>query len=528
MTSSSPARGTPAGGPGSPTGASGTSGAADAHPLRTMLTLLAPLFASLMSISIVNVALPAIEQSLQTTSSALQWVLSGYALAFGVVLVPAGRAGDLWGRRLFFLLGTGVFGASSVLAAAAPDALVLNAARLLMGLGAGLLVPQIIGMIQRLFTGAARGRAYGLMGTVIGLGVAAGPTIGGLIIDAASTEVGWRVTFLINAPLTGVALVLALLWLPRGAAAPSSSATPEAAAQTTAEPDAPAARTARAAGPGRRSGLRALDPIGVLLLAAAVVLVMLPFIQFRSPAGMLLGLAGLVLLGLWIGWEHRLGRRDPEAPMVDLALFAVPGYTVNTTVLALYFAGMPATWAVVAVHVQESLGHSALTAGLVTLPGAVMVMLLSSAVGRRVDRAGPRLMVVGTALAAISMLALAGAAWLLGRGDGGLWMIALPLAVNGVGQAMIIPSAQTLSMRQVPVRIAGAAGGVAQTAQRLFTALGIAVVTAVYFGVGAAQGADAGAVAAASTIALFSLAALAAAVVAARRHQAADGLSAAA
>ncbi|GAB3179498.1 MFS transporter [Nesterenkonia halophila] len=499
-----------------------------------MLTLLAPLFASLMSISIVNVALPAIEQSLQTTSSALQWVLSGYALAFGVILVPAGRAGDLWGRRLFFLLGTGVFGASSVLAAAAPDALVLNAARLLMGLGAGLLVPQIIGMIQRLFTGAARGRAYGLMGTVIGLGVAAGPTIGGLIIDAASTEVGWRVTFLINAPLTGVALVLALLWLPRGAAAPSSSATPEAAAQTTAEttaPAAPAARTVRAArtaGPGRRSGLRALDPIGVLLLAAAVVLVMLPFIQFRSPAGMLLGLAGLVLLGLWIGWEHRLGRRDPEAPMVDLALFAVPGYTVNTTVLALYFAGMPATWAVVAVHVQESLGHSALTAGLVTLPGAVMVMLLSSAVGRRVDRAGPRLMVVGTALAAISMLALAGAAWLLGRGDGGLWMIALPLAVNGVGQAMIIPSAQTLSMRQVPVRIAGAAGGVAQTAQRLFTALGIAVVTAVYFGVGAAQDADAGAVAAASTIALFSLAALAAAVVAARRHQAAGGLSAAA
>ncbi|WP_010524409.1 MFS transporter, partial [Nesterenkonia sp. F] len=372
MTSPSPARRAATVGPESPTG---TSGAADAHPLRTMLTLLAPLFASLMSISIVNVALPAIEQSLQTTSSALQWVLSGYALAFGVALVPAGRAGDLWGRRLFFLLGTGVFGTSSILAAAAPDALVLNAARLLMGFGAGLLVPQIIGMIQRLFTGSARGRAYGLMGTVIGLGVAAGPTIGGLIIDATSTEVGWRVTFLINAPLTGVALVLALLWLPRSDAAPPSPSTPDASAGSAAGP------ARRSAGPGRRAGLRALDPGGVLLLAAAVVLIMLPFIQFRSAAGMLLGLAGLVLLGLWVGWEHRLGRRDPEAPMVDLRLFAVPGYTLNTTVLALYFAGMPATWAVVAVHVQESLGHSALTAGLVTLPGAVMVMLLSSAVG---------------------------------------------------------------------------------------------------------------------------------------------------
>lgn len=160
------------------------------RPRRMMAALLMPLFAALLSISIVNVALPAIEDGLGASSSDLQWVLSGYALAFGVALVPAGRAGDLWGRRRVFLLGVAFFGLSSLFSALAPTPEMLNLARILMGLGAGMLVPQIIGMIQRLFSGSARGRAYGLMSTVIGVAVAAGPAVGGLLIDATPRRSG--------------------------------------------------------------------------------------------------------------------------------------------------------------------------------------------------------------------------------------------------------------------------------------------------------------------------------------------------
>ncbi|GAB3192393.1 MFS transporter [Nesterenkonia suensis] len=468
---------------------------ADAPPdppgRRVMIALFTPLFAALMSISIVNVALPAIERGLGAGSADLQWVLSGYALAFGVVLVPAGRAGDLWGRRRFFLVGVASFGAASLLCALAPTPMVLNIARVLMGIGAGLLTPQIIGMIQRMFRGAARGRAYGLMSTVIGLAVAAGPAIGGLIIDVAGEDVGWRLTFLINVPLTLLAFVLAVLWLPR-------------------HDDAVGPVT------GRR-GLGALDPLGVVLLSAAVVLIMLPFIQFRSAAGVAIGLAGVTLMGLWTLWERRLGLRSPQAPMVDLTLFTWPSYTLNTLVLSLYFLGMPAVWAIVAVYVQQGLGQGALVAGVVTLPSAVMVMLLSSQVGRRVESSGPAMLLVGTILSVLSMLALAGATALIGTGVDSLWLIGAALALNGISQALIIPCAQTLSMQDVPHRMAGAAGGVAQTSQRLFTAVGIAGVTGVYFSIAAVADHHTAMLVSSLTIAGCMLSSVVGAVFAARR-----------
>ncbi|WP_344683751.1 MULTISPECIES: MFS transporter [Actinomycetes] len=469
---------------------------------RVMVALLTPLFAALMSISIVNVALPAIESGLGAGSSDLQWVLSGYALAFGVVLVPAGRAGDLWGRRRFFLLGVAVFGLASLMSALAPTPMVLNIARVLMGVGAGLLTPQIIGMIQQLFRGSARGRAYGLMSTVIGVAVAAGPAIGGLIIDVVGDDLGWRTTFLINAPLTLLAFVLAFLWLPRTGGGAVTGTTSSTGTRT---------------GSGGRRGLAALDPLGVALLSAAVVLVMLPFIQFRSGTGAFLGAAGLALMTVWAFWERRLGRLDAEAPMVNLALFTRPSYTLNTLVLSLYFLGMPAVWAVVAVYVQQGLGHGALVAGVVTLPSAVMVMLLSTAVGRRVETSGPRMLVVGTVIAVLSMLALAGATALMGAGSGSLWLVGAALALNGLSQALIIPSAQTLSMQDVPARMAGAAGGVAQTSQRLFTAVGIALVTGVYFSIAAAVDHHAAVLVASLAIAACMLSAVLAAVLAARR-----------
>lgn len=369
---------------------------------RMMTAMFLPLFASLLSISIVNVALPAIEESLGAASADLQWVLSGYALAFGMALVPAGRAGDIWGRRGLFMFGVLLFGLASLGAALAMTPLVINIARVFMGFAAGILTPQVIGMIQRLFSGPARGRAYGMMGTVIGVAVAAGPALGGLIIDTTGSDLGWRMTFLINVPVTIIALISIVAWLPKTlddaeppaatemptpAAEPKPAAEREAAAESgptaprgTAEPAEPRAAT---------RGIARLDPLGVVLLSVAVLLLMLPFIQFRGLLGGLFGAAGVGVLVLWALWERRLGRRDADAPMVNLALFTLPSYTLNSLVLGLYFAGMPATWAVVAIYVQQGRGEGALIAGLVTLPSAVMVMLLSARVGRAVELKGP-------------------------------------------------------------------------------------------------------------------------------------------
>ncbi|MGJ9373603.1 MFS transporter [Nesterenkonia sp. CF4.4] len=481
---------------------------------RMMTAMFLPLFAALLSISIVNVALPAIEESLGATSADLQWVLSGYALAFGMALVPAGRAGDIWGRRGIFLFGVVLFGVASLGAALAMTPLVLNVARVFMGFAAGILTPQIIGMIQRLFSGSARGQAYGMMGTIIGIAVAAGPALGGLIIDTTGSDLGWRMTFLINVPVTIIALIAIVLWLPKTldeAEAPDpdelpAAAVPEVDRNAPAAPAAPAAR-----------GIARLDPLGVVLLSIAVLLLMLPFIQFRSLLGGLLGVAGLGVLVLWALWERQLGRRDAAAPMVNLSLFTLPSYTLNSLVLGLYFAGMPATWAVVAVYVQQGRGEGALIAGLVTLPSALMVMLLSSRVGRAVESKGPKMLVGGTIAGVVAMLSLAGATALMETPYGSLWLIGAALGVVGLSQALIIPSAQTLSMREVPEAMAGAAGGVAQTAQRVFTAIGIAVVTGIYFSISADAGHQSAIVTSSLVIAALMLSSVAAALFAARR-----------
>lgn len=320
-------------------------------------------------------------------------------------------------------------------------------------------------------------------------------------------------TFLINVPVTIVAVISIVVWLPKTLDDPGTP--------SPAELPGTAGPQGRSAAPAAR-GLARLDPLGVVLLSIAVLLLMLPFIQFRSLLGGLLAVAGLGVLAGWVLWERRLGRRDAGAPMVNLALFTLPSYTLNSLVLGLYFAGMPATWAVVAVYVQQGRGEGALIAGLVTLPSALMVMLLSSRVGRAVDRKGPRMLVSGTIAGVVAMLSLAGAAALMVTPYGSLWLMGAALAVVGLSQALIIPSAQTLSMRDVPEPMAGAAGGVAQTAQRVSTAIGIAVVTGIYFSVSAEQGHQPAIVTSSLVIAALMLTSVAAAVFAARRARQAE------
>jgi EmrB/QacA subfamily drug resistance transporter len=406
-------------------------------------------FMTLLDVSIVNVALPSIRAGLDLSSGELQWVLSGYALTFGLLLVPAGRLGDARGRRAVFVAGLAVFTLASAACGLARSDLELIAARLVQGAGAGVLNPQVSGLIQQLFRPAERGRPFGLLGATIGVSTAVGPLLGGLLIGVFGPDDGWRWIFYINVPIGVAAMVLGWRYIP-----------------------------ARPAGGRRRESL---DPVGVVLLGAAVLLLLLPLVQEREWPGTtkwLLTAAGLLVLAGFTVWERRFGRHG--TPVVDLGLFRVRSYALGALIGLLYFAGFTTIFFIYTLFLQNGLGYSALQAGLAVTPFAVGSAVAAAAGGRVVNRYGRRLVVTGLALVLAGLIATAVVLHFVPGHDAG-WAAALPLLVAGIGSGLVISPNQTLTLSEVPVERAGSAGAVLQTGQRIGTALGIAAVGAVFF-----------------------------------------------
>ncbi|MER7934654.1 MULTISPECIES: MFS transporter [unclassified Streptomyces] len=424
--------------------------ATDDRRWRALGVCLAAGFISLLDTSIVNVALPSIEHGLGATEAAQSWVVSGYALTFGLALVPAGRLGDIRGRRQAFLLGLAVFTVASAACglAASPDWLV--AFRLIQGAAAGLVAPQTSGLIQQMFQGSERAKAFGLLGSVIGVSTAVGPLAGGLIIDAAGTGDGWRWVFFVNLPIGVAAFAAGLRLLPRF---PGS--------------------------PGRREEF---DPVGVVLLGAGVLALMLPLVQEQQWNGRLkwsLLPVGALLLGLFWVWERRMGRLG-RAPLVDLELFSLRSFTRGALISLSYFAGFTTVFFVLALFLQNTAGYSALASGLSVMPFAVSSAVGAALGGRLVVRHGRKIVVIGLSGVAVGLLGIAAVAWLVPLEDLG-WAAAVPMIVGGIGSGVTVSPNTTLTLTLVPVKRAGAAGGVLQTGQRVGSAAGIAVVGAVYF-----------------------------------------------
>ncbi len=424
-------------------------GSGDPRRWRAFAVCLVAGFMSLLDVSIVNVALPSIRDGLHASSSDLQWVVSGYALAFGLVLVPSGRLGDVRGRRTMFLVGLITFVVASAACGIATTSFLLVVARLLQGVGGGILNPQVSGFVQELFQGKERGKAFGLLGATIGLSTAIGPLAGGLLIQLFGAEHGWRAVFFVNVPIGVAAVVLALRWLPaRSGRRPSAS----------------------------------LDPVGVVLLGAAVLLLLLPLVQERSWQGStkwLLIPVGLVLLALFVGWERRYARAGKE-PMVQLDLFRVPSYAFGTSIGLVYFGGFTAIFFVLALYLQTGRGFSALEAGLAVTPFALGSAVASAVGGRVVHRFGRRMVALGLAAVVVGLIA---ADFVLGRVEGSAigWALLVPLLIAGVGSGLVISPNITLTLSEVPVARAGSAGGVLQTGQRIGAAVGIAAVGSLMF-----------------------------------------------
>jgi EmrB/QacA subfamily drug resistance transporter len=408
-------------------------------------------FMGLLDVSIVNVALPSMQSGLHASSGGIRWVVSGYALAFGLVLVTGGRLGDAFGRRTMFLGALAAFVITSALAGAAPNETTLVIARLAQGMAAGMLTPQNTGLIQDLFRGAERGRAFGMFGAVVGISTAVGPILGGVILAVFGAQDGWRWVFYVNVPIGVLAFALALRLLPRSEK--------------------------------KQFRVRSeIDFLGIVLLAVAVLGVLLPVIESDSdgPARLWwMFVVALVFGYAFVRWERSVVRRG-RSPLLDTRLFTgTPGYSAGAAVGALYFCGFAGIWLVFAMFFQQGLGYTPLQSGLSVTPFAVGSAVSAAVAGRLVPTYGRRLTVTGLAMVAVGLLAVALLAELVPPSASG-WAFALPLLFAGVGGGMVISPNTTLTLECVPVRMAGVAGGALQTGQRIGTAIGTAVLASVF------------------------------------------------
>ncbi|WP_341728478.1 MFS transporter [Brooklawnia sp.] len=427
---------------------------------RMLVVLLSILAMTMMAISAINVALPSIESSLGASNSDVQWMLSGYALAFGMVLVAAGRTGDLLGRSSVFLAGVAVFTLASLVCAMVDDPMWMNAMRIVQGVGAGLSTPQVNGMIVQYFHGQRRAWAFSLFGLVVSASVAIAPLLTGLLINSLGPNIGWRASFLWNVPIGVLTIILGFRWLPFG---------PERVR-----------RLARQRGEFVSARLD-LDPVGMILLSLAVLSVMMPF-MLHVAAGFLLLVAVPLLGWAWVWWERNYARAGHQ-PMVNLNLFAIRSFTHATVISGVQFLGATSTFVVVALHLQSGLGAAALLVGMIGLPNAAASAISSLWSGRHVIGSGRAIVIGGFCCSLVGLISVMVMAWFM-DGDSPtlhyMWL-SVPLILFGIGVGAVNTCNQALSQEEIPANIGGTAGAVKQVGERIGTAVGNAMITAVLF-----------------------------------------------
>ncbi|GAA3537277.1 MFS transporter [Aeromicrobium flavum] len=417
-------------------------------------------FMTLLDVTVVNVAVPSIREGLDSTTGTVQWVVSGYALTFGLVLVAGGHLGDAYGRRRLMTVGLIAFVLASAAVGLAPSAGLVVAARLVQGAAAGLLTPQSSGLIQELFSGAERGRAFGYFGLTVSVASGIGPVLGGAVIALAGDDLGWRLIFLINVPVGLVALVAVRRLVP------------------VARGDADRER---------------VDVVGAVLLGLTVLCLLFPLIEAESGAGLplLLVLAVPPLAFGFVRWERSVRSRN-RAPLLDVEMLGeLPTYGSGVVIGALYFAGFTGVFLVSSVWLQGERDLSALQTGLLLTPFALGAALTSTPAGRLVSRVGRKVTLAALAVIILGFVAIAVVA--PGQSTTALWWTFAPLLfIAGLGGGGVVSPNQALTLRDVPPSVGGAAGGALQTGQRIGSALGTAALMTVYGLTASSHGGDAG------------------------------------
>jgi len=422
-------------------------------PPRARAILAATVLGSSMAFvdgSVVHVALPAVQERLGAGASAMQWVVNAYMLTLGALMLIGGAAGDRFGRRRVFLIGTALFGAASAACGLAPDAASLVAARALQGAAGALLVPGSLAILRAAFDGEARGRAIGTWAAFSALTTAAGPILGGWLVDLA----GWRSIFIINLPLAALTVAIGLASLPES-------------------------RDERAAG--------RLDLAGAALAAGGLGALSWGLIAASdrgiADAGVLAALVGgAAALAAFVAWEARAAH-----PMMPLGLFRDRAFAgANLYTLLLYGALSAALFLQPFLYVQVW-GSSATAAGAAFLPFTLPLAALSRTAGGLAARVGARPMLVWGAL-----VTGAGFAWLALAGTEGAFLPdVLPgMTLAGLGMAAAVAPLTTAVMGAVEDRLAGTASGINNAAARVAGLLAVAVLGSLAAAVFAARLAD--------------------------------------
>ena len=412
------------------------------NPWVVLVVLVTGFFMIMLDTTIVNVAIPAMSAGLKISLDGILWVLNAYILVYAVLLITAGRLGDLYGQRNLFAAGLAVFTIASALCGLSQDENQLIAARVLQGVGGALLVPQTLAILTGLFPPERRGAAFGIWAGVAGLATLAGPTIGGAIV----TYVDWRWIFFVNVPIGIAALVATFIIVPD-------------------------------LRPGRRHGW---DIVGIFLATAGLFGLVFGLIEgerfnwgeigsYVVTIPEVIGL-GVVLLILFVVWE-----RFQAEPLVPLSLFEERNFAVANWIGASIAFGMMSLFLPIVIYLQSVRGFSALTAGLTLAPMSLTSMLVAPFAGRMADRVGGKyILMTGVFVFAVGFGTLTFVA-----GPDSTWLTFLvPAIVAGAGMGMTFAPLTTVAMRNIEPRMAGAASGVLNTTRQVGQAVGSAVVGA--------------------------------------------------
>ncbi|MDV9188178.1 MFS transporter [Streptomyces sp. SR27] len=402
-------------------------------PRRRQLLVLAICCMSLLIVSLdntaLNVALPTLRRDLDASVTGLQWVIDAYTLVLASLLMLAGSTADRVGRRKVFVTGLVVFALGSLLCSLAPNLEALIAFRAVQAVGGSMLNPVAMSIITNTFTEpAARARAIGVWGGVVGVSMAAGPLVGGLLVES----VGWRAIFWVNLPVAGLALLLTLRYVPES----------------------------RAPRPRRP------DPVGQLLVAALLGSLTYAIIE-TDP--LFAGIAAGALAGLLL-YEPR--RREP---LIDLRFFRSAPFSGATVVAVCAFAGFGGFLFLNTLYLQDVRGLSPLQAGLYMLPMAGMTFVFAPLSGRLTGARGPRLplLLAGTAMATGALLFAAFGA------ETSDPLLFAGYVMFGIGFGLVNAPITNTAVSGMPRAQAGVASAVASTSRQVGQTLGVAVVGAV-------------------------------------------------
>ncbi|GAA1260457.1 MFS transporter [Pseudonocardia aurantiaca] len=406
---------------------------------RRMLILViccSSLFMVSLDNTIVNLALPSIQRELGSSLSALQWTVDAYTLVIACLLLLSGSTADRIGRRRVFQTGLVLFGLGSLLCSAAPTTGALIACRALQAVGGSMLNPVALSIISNTFLDRReRAKAIGVWGAVIGVSMALGPVLGGVLVDG----VGWRSVFWINVPVAVAAVVLCAKFVPES-------------------------RAARA---------RRFDPLGQLLvvvLLGGLVFGIIegPNLGWTSPAILGCFAAALVAGGLLVRVESRLSQ-----PLVDPRFFRSIPFSAATLTAVCAFAALSGFLFLNALYLQDVRGYTPLHAGLLTLPMAVMAGVLPPVSARLVSSRGARvsLLIAGAAIAASALLLA-----LVLRADTPIAVMLVAYVLFGVGFGMVNAPITNTAVAGMPLSQSGVAGAVASTSRQTGAALGVAVL----------------------------------------------------